>query len=53
MLKIKIELLEAMGAVKFDFLGVVALDKMWKAQGLINCCGTEEVLEEGLVDVTD
>lgn len=27
---------EAMGAVKFDFLGVVALDKLWKAQDLIN-----------------
>jgi len=27
---------EAMGAVKFDFLGVVALDKIWKAQDLIN-----------------
>lgn len=27
---------EAMGLVKFDFLGIVALDKMWKAQKLIN-----------------
>ncbi len=27
---------ESMGAVKFDFLGVVALDKLWKAQDLIN-----------------
>jgi len=27
---------EDMGAVKFDFLGVVALDKLWKAQDLIN-----------------
>lgn len=27
---------ESLGAVKFDFLGVVALDKLWKAQDLIN-----------------
>lgn len=27
---------ESMGAVKFDFLGLVALDKLWKAQDLIN-----------------
>jgi len=27
---------EDIGAVKFDFLGVVALDKLWKAQDLIN-----------------
>jgi len=27
---------EAMGAVKFDFLGVTALDKLWFAQELIN-----------------
>jgi len=27
---------EYMGCVKFDFLGVVALDKMWYAQSLIN-----------------
>lgn len=44
---------EDMGAVKFDFLGVVALDKLWKAQDLINGCGEEEVLEEGLVNVPD
>lgn len=44
---------EAMGAVKFDFLGVVALDKLWKAQDLINGCSDEEVLEEGLIDVAD
>jgi len=37
---------EAMGAVKFDFLGVVALDKMWKAMDLINGCDNESVLEE-------
>ncbi|KKN91294.1 hypothetical protein LCGC14_0221620 [marine sediment metagenome] len=44
---------EDMGAVKFDFLGVVALDKMWKAQDLINGCDEEEVLEEGLINVID
>lgn len=44
---------EDMGAVKFDFLGVVALDKLWKAQDLINGCDEEEVLEEGLVEVTE
>ncbi|KKN98951.1 hypothetical protein LCGC14_0141960 [marine sediment metagenome] len=27
---------EKMGAVKFDFLGVVALDKMWMAMNLVN-----------------
>ena len=27
---------EAMGAVKFDFLGIVALDKLWMIQDLIN-----------------
>jgi DNA polymerase III alpha subunit len=27
---------EAMGAVKFDFLGVVALDKLWHGQSLVN-----------------
>lgn len=27
---------EAMGAVKFDFLGVAALDKIWRIQDLIN-----------------
>ncbi len=44
---------EAMGAVKFDFLGVVALDKMWKAQDLINGKDSTEVLEEGAVSVAD
>jgi len=37
---------EAMGAVKFDFLGVVALDKLWKAQELINGGSTNEMLDE-------
>lgn len=41
---------EAMGLVKFDFLGVVALDKLWKAQDLINNCNEEYVLEEGIVE---
>jgi len=44
---------EAMGCVKFDFLGVVALDKMWKAQDLINGCDDEVALEEGLINETD
>ena len=44
---------EDMGAVKFDFLGVVALDKLWKAQDLINGNNEDEVLDEGLVDVAD
>jgi len=35
---------ENMGAVKFDFLGVVALDKLWTAQALIN--GKEQELAE-------
>ena len=43
---------EAMGAVKFDFLGVVALDKMWYAQDLING-SDDEVLDEEFVDVTN
>jgi len=41
-----------MGAVKFDFLGVVALDKMWYAQDLING-SDDEVLDEEFVDVTN
>lgn len=44
---------EDMGAVKFDFLGVVALDKMWKAQELINGCDQDEILGEEVADVTD
>jgi len=33
---------EAMGAVKFDFLGVVALDKLWCIQDLVNeSCDTK------------
>jgi DNA polymerase III alpha subunit len=44
---------EDMGAVKFDFLGVVALDKLWKAQDLINDCNKAEPLKEELVDVSD
>jgi DNA polymerase III alpha subunit len=41
---------EALGAVKFDFLGVVALDKMWKAQDLINGTLDDEVLDEAFVE---
>lgn len=40
---------EAMGLVKFDFLGVVALDKMWEAQRLINGCDEENILDEELI----
>lgn len=40
---------EALGCVKFDFLGVVALDKLWKAQDLINDVIEEDILEETFV----
>jgi len=33
---LEMESAEALGCVKFDFLGVVALDKVWLAQDLIN-----------------
>lgn len=36
---------EKMGAVKFDFLGVVALDKLWRAQDLINGVSEKDILE--------
>lgn len=41
---------EAMGAVKFDFLGVVALDKLWKAQDLINGKPDNDVLDNELLE---
>lgn len=41
---------EDMGAVKFDFLGVVALDKLWKAQDLINGDTEDSVLDEEFVE---
>ena len=44
---------EALGAVKFDFLGVVALDKLWKVQDLVNGENEDKVLEEGEVNVSD
>lgn len=44
---------EDMGAVKFDFLGVVALDKLWKAQDMINGVDGKEILEEALVDKSE
>ncbi len=44
---------EKLGCVKFDFLGVVALDKMWMTQSLINECDDEEILEEEFTDVTN
>lgn len=37
---------EALGCVKFDFLGVVALDKMWHAQDLINGKADDTILDE-------
>jgi DNA polymerase III alpha subunit len=38
---------EAMGAVKFDFLGVVALDKLRFSQDMINCVSKKaEVIED-------
>ncbi len=42
---------EAMGCVKFDFLGVVALDKMWNAMDLINGKIEDSVLDEEFVEV--
>jgi len=44
---------ESVGAVKFDFLGVVALDKIMTAEDLIN--GKEAILEidEGVLDGED
>jgi DNA polymerase III alpha subunit len=44
---------EAMGCVKFDFLGVASLDKMWYAMNLINGHESEDVLEEEVVDVIE
>jgi len=41
---------EALGAVKFDFLGVVALDKLWEAQDLINGGSSDAVLDEEFVE---
>jgi len=37
---------ESMGTVKFDFLGVVALDKMWEIQNLINEIPKNDILNE-------
>ncbi len=42
---------EDMGAVKFDFLGVVALDKLWNAQDLINGLDKPNVSEGVVADV--
>lgn len=44
---------EAMGAVKFDLLGVTALDKLWKAQDLINEDNGNEIFDEEPVNVTN
>lgn len=41
---------EKMGAVKFDFLGVVALDKLWEAQRLINDETEDVILDEAFVN---
>jgi len=40
---------EALGCVKFDFLGVVALDKMWLCQDLINGIEDKVSIQEGVV----
>ncbi len=40
---------EDMGAVKFDFLGVVSLDKLWNAQDLINGEAEDFILDEECV----
>jgi len=39
---------EALGCVKFDFLGVVALDKMWLCQDLINGIEDKVSIQEGI-----
>ena len=41
---------EALGAVKFDFLGVTALDKLWFGQALINELHQEADLDETFVE---
>ncbi len=41
---------EALGAVKFDFLGVTALDKLWFGQDLINEQHQETDLDETFVE---
>ncbi len=37
---------EAMGAVKFDFLGVTALDKLWYGQALVNREATQPFVHD-------
>ena len=44
---------EDMGAVKFDFLGIVALDKLWNAQDLINGVFEDDVLDETFIEAKD
>jgi len=44
---------EYVGAVKFDFLGVAALDKLWFGQNLINDVGDETVLDEDFKEEGD
>jgi len=41
---------ESLGCVKFDFLGVVALDKLWMAQDLINGELNNNILGENPID---
>ena len=41
---------EKMGAVKFDFLGIVALDKLWRTQDLINDESGDDILDEAYVN---
>lgn len=43
---------EAMGAVKFDFLGVGALDKLWEAQRLVNNRINKLIPDKELTDAT-
>jgi DNA polymerase III alpha subunit len=49
---LEMESSEALGCVKFDFLGVVALDKVWLAQDLINGIDSSIEIQEG-VEVDD
>jgi DNA polymerase III alpha subunit len=45
---------EKLGAVKFDFLGVAALDKLWHAQDLVNQAVQEvEIVEDFVEDGDD
>jgi len=43
---------ENLGAVKFDFLGVVALDKLWEIQNLVNEQAEEKTTSKELINAT-